>query len=116
MSGGCETPLGAMGPGKPEMCCFRGRAPVDSSLRPTLRHVCRLKGGQLMVGLGRCTPLPHAWCIYAVLGLHSTGWRSSHSPEICASAPLTGLNVGFHIRPLSLTYSRVSADPGHSRW
>ena len=65
MSGGCEPPLGAMGPGKPETCCFRGGAHVDSSLRPTLRHMCRLKEGQLMVGLGRCTPLPHAWCIYA---------------------------------------------------
>lgn len=65
MSGGCEPPLGAMGPGKPETCCSRGGAHVDSSLRPTLRHMCRLKEGQLMVGLGRCTPLPHAWCIYA---------------------------------------------------
>lgn len=28
-------------------------------------HVGRFKEGQLMVGLGRCTPLLHAWCIYA---------------------------------------------------
>ena len=62
-----------------------GGAHVDSSLRPTLRHMCRLKEGQLMVGLGRCTPLPHAWGIYAEMVV--LAGQPPTVGDLCLSSP-----------------------------